>query len=151
MDPYESSGLWDKYGETKLAVCIVSSYQRLRDCLPEDIKIGEVKYVDYDKDIFEEGNVFIPFVHKRRPMIDEHELRALDYETPSRPDGPVYIGYIPSDPGRWVTCDLSQLVERILVAPTSPEWFYELVEKVTRRYKLAAEVKRSSLDDKPSF
>jgi hypothetical protein len=151
MDRYESAALWQRYGKTKEAVCIVSSYQRLRDCLPADIWIGEVTYKDYDEETFEEGNVFIPFVHKRRSYTDERELRALDWETPSAPEGRVYIGDIPPDSGWWVACDLCRLVDHILVAPTSPDWVFELVKDVTRRHAMTVEVKRSSLDDKPSF
>lgn len=153
MGPCESAALWRLYSKTADAVCIVSTYQRLRDGLPGEVLIGEVTYIDYDEATLEEGNVNFPFVHKRLSFAHERELRALIWDTnwPRTPEGGVDTGYIPPDPGRWVSCDLVRLVERIVVAPESPDWFQELVRRVAARYALPADVRRSSLDSAPFF
>lgn len=153
MGPCESAALWRLYSRAGDAVCIVSTYQRLRACLPAEILIGEITYVDYETATLEEGNVLFPFVHKRLSFAHEHELRALVWETnwPRTPEGGIDAGYIPPDPGRWITCDIAALVECILVAPDSARWFQDLIRRVAARYALPAEVHRSSLDDAPFF
>ena len=153
MSPWESAALWRLYSKTPDVVCIVSTYQRLRQCLPEEVLIGEVNYIDYNRTSLEEGNVMFPFVHKRLSFAHERELRALVWDTnwPAMPGGGVDTGYIPSDPGRWVSCELAALIELILVAPQSHDWFLELVRRVAARYALSAEVRRSSLDEAPFY
>lgn len=153
MGPCESAALWRLYGKTEDAICIVSTYQRLRDCLPAEIDIGEVTYIDYDAETLEEGNLYFPFVHKRLSFAHEQELRALIWETnwPRTPEGGVDTAYIPPDPGRWVPCDLSGLVQLVRVAPEAPDWLLDLVRRVAGRYGLRAEVRRSSLDEAPFF
>jgi len=153
MGPCESAALWRLYSKTTDAVCIVSTYQRLRDCLPVDVRIGEVSYIDYDNETVEEGNVNFPFMHKRLSFKHERELRALIWDTNwcKTPEGRIDTEYIPSDLGQWMPCDLVKLVECIRVAPQSLDWFHDLVRRVATHYGLTVEVRRSSLDDAPFF
>ena len=50
-----------------------------------------------------------------------------------------------------ITLDIEQLVEKIYVAPSSPSWFRDLVEKVVLRHKMDKEVKESDLDADPLY
>lgn len=61
MGTCKSAVLWRLYSKTVDTVCIVSTYQRLRECLPGDVEIGEVTYIDYDNATLEEGNLAFPF------------------------------------------------------------------------------------------
>jgi hypothetical protein len=47
--------------------------------------------------------------------------------------------------------DIARLVSRVLIAPSAPQWFAELVSKVLTRYALAKAVEQSSLDARPIF
>jgi hypothetical protein len=53
--------------------------------------------------------------------------------------------------GHWLSVDLLKLIERVYISPTAPEWFSELVIKVTTRYGFQNEVIHSSLNQSPFF
>ncbi len=128
-----------------------------------DVHIGIVKYIDRGKDFIPEGNSFYPFFHKGRSLEHENELRAIIQELPSQelPYGEYVEGWIQiefdlleqgvSDNGVYIPVDLDVLIERVIVSPTAPEWFGELVEALANKYDLKKDVKPSSLDDDPVF
>jgi hypothetical protein len=47
--------------------------------------------------------------------------------------------------------DLEVLIEKIIVAPGSLDWFYDLVKSITLRYGYKFEVVRSEMDEEPFF
>ncbi|MDB6025336.1 MAG: hypothetical protein JWM68_1559 [Verrucomicrobiales bacterium] len=53
-------------------------------------------------------------------------------------DNPVY------EYGKRVKVDLSVLIRQIYVAPTSPDWVFELVGKVTRSHGLNCPIVKSN-------
>src|SRR5271155_5823580 len=56
MNEHESAAMWGSYSNE--GVCIQSTFQRLRLCLPGCINIGEVKYIDYQTDGFSPAMLF---------------------------------------------------------------------------------------------
>lgn len=144
----ESATMWRSYTKTEEAVCIQSTYERLRDCLDDAAHIGLVEYENYGSYKIVVGNIFYPFIHKRKLYQAEQELRAIIWPPPDIVSEP------PSD-GIWKSVDLDHLIERVYVAPTKELWrasgFRELVNKVMRRYGLAKPVLSSSLDERPTF
>jgi hypothetical protein len=114
-----------------------------------------VKYIDYNDGEIPLDNVFWPFTYKRRSFEHERELRALvlnaapsDKHTEDSPHlnwtmEPINV------PGIAIKVDIPRLIERIYVAPTSPDWFKSLVAALLMRYGLNVDVVHSSLDDEP--
>jgi hypothetical protein len=41
------------------------------------VSVGKVKYLDYEHEMFPDGNTLMPFLHKRLSFEHEHELRAV--------------------------------------------------------------------------
>jgi hypothetical protein len=144
----ESAAMWRSYTRTEEAVCIQSTYERLRTCLDDAVHIGLVRYEDYRSYKITVGNIFYPFIHKRRLYQAEQELRAIVWPPPDIVSGP------PSG-GVWKAVDLDHLIERVYVAPTKEVWrgtaFRELVNRVMGRYGLTKPVLSSSLDERPVF
>jgi hypothetical protein len=62
-------------------------------------------------------------------------------------DGSV-AGTLPSS-GKEVQCDLSTLMEKVLVAPVGPPFMSELVRDICNRFGLSAAVAPSELADVP--
>jgi hypothetical protein len=63
---YESLAMWKLYTSMSDAICIRSTYRQLWDCLPEkQCYLGEVKYIDYERDGFEPNNILNQIMHKR--------------------------------------------------------------------------------------
>ena len=147
---HESAGMWKLYARTEEAVCIQTTYQRLEAILPDDARIGMVRYVDYQKQWIPESNPLAPFMFKRLSFEHEQELRIL------KPLGD--LAALQSNPivpdnaagGELIPCDLTQLIQAVHVAPNAPAWFEQLVQKVVSRYWGATiPVKRSRLADSP--
>lgn len=143
MNDYESAAMWNLYANSNEAVCIQSTYKRLRVGISPEIYIGEVQYIDYRTQPIYITNLFYPYMHKRRFFEHEKELRAVIWKPRSREEPPAG--------GELVKVNLNRLIERIYVAPTSPTWFYNLVQKIVAKYSLNKKIVRSSLDEEPYY
>ncbi len=147
MNYHESAAMWYQYAKTNEAIAIRSTFQKLDDLLDSDCLLGVIKYIDYEHDWLPEGNLLFPFVHKRLSFAHEQEIRVVVQDNPNLPN---FVKEIRPD-GIWKKLDLSLLIEEIYVAPTSPTWFHELVEKVISKYELNKPVIQSTLDKEPFF
>ena len=150
MNEHESAAMWKLYAQTNEAVAIRSTYQRLLNCLPENIFVGVVHYIDYETKWLPEGNTMWPFVHKRKSFEHERELRALIQDLPSNEKG-IQSGMPNPESGRVVSIDPESLIEVVHVSPDSPEWFSELVKKITMKYEFGFEVRHSLLAKTPVY
>ncbi len=82
-----------------------------------------------------ENNVLYPFLAKHASLEYEKELRAIILW--GEPEGPM---------GLSVAVDLPTLVERVHIAPASPEWMLEVVRGIVGAYRLNLDVRRSEID-----
>jgi hypothetical protein len=131
MNEHESAAMWKLYSRSSEAIGIRSTDARLRACLPDDINIGTVKYIDYHGDSYvAEGNVAFPYVHKRRSFELERELRAVMWKLSEAVS--FNLSYRPADKGQGVTVELSELTEKIFVAPGRQIGFSTLSGGVSR-------------------
>lgn len=151
MNELESAAMWNLYTKTNESVCIQSTYKLLESCLPEESYIGKVQYIDYNEEWMPERNLFTPFMHKRKSFEHEREVRAIIDKSPKKPLAMQDKTLVPPNAGIWVTVDSHKLIERIYLAPLSPDWFQDLIKQVTRRYGFSVEVIKSSLDEEPFF
>ena len=147
---YESAAMWDLYAKTNEAVAIETSYQKLKNALPEKVFLGCVKYIDYESEWLPEGNSFYPFTHKRKSFEHEKEVRAVIQHLPSKENG-IEVGKKNSQTGTMVPVVLNDLITTIHVAPTAPAWLADLVADVSERYEISAAVKKSDLYSGPVF
>lgn len=152
---HESAALWRLYSRSEEnTVALRTTLQRLRsslDCYEtHDIYIGKVKYIDYSKERIPEGNVYAPFLYKRKSFAHENEVRAV--VQPIWPSSEPLVGSPPSfENGMPVPIDLSALVEEVYVSPTSPTWIGALVAAVSRNYGIQVGIRRSSLASDPMY
>jgi hypothetical protein len=65
MNEQESAAMWKLYLQSNEGVCVQSTYRKLRSCLPKCIDIGEIKYIDYEKESFS----LIIFLHSAQTQI----------------------------------------------------------------------------------
>ena len=152
INEQESAGMWKLYTKTNEAVCIQSTFRNLRDALGSNVRVGAVRYVDYDKDWIPESNPLAPFLYKRKSFEHEREVRALVplgdlKELQKKPEQSSH-----PTTGIWQRADLTKLIEKVFVAPDAPVWFFELVKKVTERYEQGSiPVVQSSLSATPFY
>jgi hypothetical protein len=115
------------------------------------VRVGTVRYVDYETEWIPESNPLAPFLYKRKSFEYEREVRALlpltDLKAALAEEPP-----LDARQGCWRKVDLLGLVERIHVAPDVPDWFADLVRDVANRYEHdAIPVVKSSLATSPLY
>ena len=150
INEHESAALWKLYSSSHEAIAIQSRYNLLRNYLPSNVFIGEVKYIDYNNAVIPENNTMWPFIHKRTSFAHERELRALIQELPVE-NNSIPVGKINDAKGVNISVNLSSLIENVYVSPSSPDWFVNVVNSVMRKYGLEKELKTSTLDVDPLF
>ncbi len=148
---HESAAMWKLYARTDEAVCVQTTFRKLRDAMGTNARVGMVRYVDYETDWIPESNPLAPFLYKRKSFEHEHEVRAL---IPPANIAEILrgTGAEANKPGEWVPVDIAQTIERVFIAPDAPDWFLELVQQVTNRYEQGAvPVVRSALAREPFY
>ncbi|HUU16888.1 MAG TPA: DUF2971 domain-containing protein [Sedimentisphaerales bacterium] len=154
MNEYESAAMWKLYLKSNEGVAIQFTFTRLTESLnnyeENDVFVGKVNYINYETEWLPEGNSFYPFLHKRKSFEHERELRAIIQKVPVR-HGRVDWSQEIFGIGTYVDVDLNILIEKVLLSPTSPAWFSQLVKSVVKKYNVKKEVIQSSLDDQPVY
>nr|WP_319511756.1 hypothetical protein [uncultured Draconibacterium sp.] len=152
MNEYESAAMWSLYLKSDEGIAVQSTFRRLKKSIIDEEKVflGTVKYIDYEKDYIDSGNMLGPFVHKRKSFEHERELRALLMKWPTTPKGLNFSKETITN-GVPVKVDIEDLIEKIYVAPNAPDWFAELVRTALKRYGYNIEVIHSELNDTPMF
>jgi hypothetical protein len=148
---YESAAMWELYSKSDGAICIQTTYATLAVLLPEQVYAWLVRYIDYETEDFDGGNIFNQFMHKRISYEHERELRAIVVSifppgnAPSLP-----ANFVVSENGVKVPIDLG-FIHKVFISPTTPKWFREVVESLKDHYGLAAPVVQSSLASDPIY
>jgi hypothetical protein len=145
----ESAGMWKLYSQAGKGIAIQTTIPRFKEsfkCCESSIYIGKVIYINYDTDTFYTGeskkykamNLGVPYIHKRNIFADEREYRAIHI---SNHHDPLSQPYFP--------VDLDVLIESIVVAPESEDWFVDLTEKLLNQFLPGKKVIRSIHDQEP--
>lgn len=150
MNEHESAAMWRLYSQSGDAVCIRTAYSTLATLLPPCAYIGVVQYIDYEKDLIDIGDLFIPIMHKRKAFEHEREVRAIVCKVNGvvdRNDGRACI----DQGGVRIDIDINMLIDCVYVSPTSPTWFKSIVQNLAAKYELHAPVVPSSLLTSPIY
>lgn len=176
LNSYESAAMWEQYSTNGQGIAIQTTVGDLIDALtdepgvfisggdiPDDankinrlIKFGRVRYIDYDRQLIPENNLYAPVFHKRLSFSHENEFRAafsIFGEKVEEQDGVGSIADSSLDvpPGMYIDIDIGKLIDTLYISPTSPEWFLEQVELIKERYEIKCAIQKSSLDEDPVF
>jgi hypothetical protein len=152
---FESAAMWDLYVKSNEGIAIKTTFQALSDSISCDVKklwIGNVEYVDFNNTPTPRGNHYYSIFLKRKSFEHEKEVRVFYGEHPNDyyankpiPDEPKYkFGFN-------LSVDLHTLIKEIYVSPNAATWLYELILKVTKRYRIEANVIQSDLYKSPLF
>ncbi len=138
---HESAAMWRIYLAGSDGVAIRTTAGALQRALagrPEPIRVGAVRYLDYERDQVPEHGTLERFLCKRRSFEYEQEVRALWCA-----DEPV------AEEGHYLHVDLGRLLDAVVVSPSASSWFGRLVVSVTERYGLDLHVVTSELAEEP--
>jgi len=162
----ESASMWKLYSHDNYGVAIQSTFKKLCESFHNTADIvwaGRVEYLDFKKDRMEEGNLFNPFVVKRKSFSCDAELRAAYAMLGRLGSKKIYSRYDETTPkligddevviddrrltntGRYIDTDLNILVEKIYLSPKAGSWVTNIVDGLLEKYGLDKEVIRSEL------
>jgi hypothetical protein len=150
---HESAAMWSLYLKSNEGVAIQSTYSKLCKSFKEaneSVLIGEVSYIDYDRDYIQEGYLFNPFMHKRKSFAHEREVRALIWKPPTS-ETRIDFSIETIDHGVYVNSNIEELIEGVYICPAAPTWFHKLVENVTIRYGHRFNMHQSKLNEEPVY
>jgi hypothetical protein len=153
MNDHESAAMWRLYLKSDEGVAVRSTFKRLAESFansPDVVFIGKVKYIDYDTEPIPQDNLFYRCLHKRKSFEYEHELRAITVKLATKGQEIDFTKEL-SDDECYVIVDLNVLIERVLVSPTAPKWFHQLVKSIVDKYDLHKEVGQSILAEEPLY
>jgi len=151
VNEHESDAMWKLYLTNHEGVALQSTVKRLISAFAEDetqdVCIGVVEYIDHDSAEIGMGNEFMPLFRKRKAFEHERELRAMVIRrtVDDRGNARLVRGPIPGK-GMLVPVDVQRLIQEIVVAPTAPHSFVDLVSSVTKQCDFdAISVRHSTL------
>ena len=152
---HENVSMWERYCP-RGGVAVRSTVGRLKRALEdfrldprygaEPIRIGRVKYLDYDADDFADGSMLGIFFHKRAAFEDESEVRAILSLRMA-----VEFGVPIPDAGVPVAVDLTELIDQVRVGPHHDPGMVERVEADLRAVGVDCEVRTTTLADPPAY
>lgn len=135
---FESEAMWKLY-TTSLdqGIAIKTNYRKLYTSLGRNpsIHIGRINYIDFSKNF---AGINDSFWYKRKSFEHEKEVRAIFCDHQNK-----------NELGKLIPVDLSTLIDKIYISPTSQEWFKELVEDILLKYSIKKKIGESSMKDKP--
>ena len=146
---YESEAMWKLYAREQEGVTLKTNFESLSKSFlcEEEIYVGRVKYIDYDIALIQEGNNFLLYLHKRKSFEHGREVRAISSLIQKRHD--VYRP--PYDVGKYYEIDMSNLIQEVVLAPYSDDWFSNLVQSVITHYDTNIPVRKSVLAATPNW
>lgn len=136
---HESEAMWRLYSSyLDNAIAIRTTYSSLYNSLGRDpsISIGRVKYIDFNKSYAGPNE---SFWRKRKSFEHEREVRAMLYDFQSE------------GIGKSLNCDLPSLIEEVVVSPTAPHWFVDVMNDINDKFNINIIVKQSKLNDVPFY
>jgi hypothetical protein len=150
MSEHESAAMWKLYSSSNEAVCIRSTYRRLRVDLPQCVFIGEINYINYETQSLSPSNAFNFIMHKRVSFAHERELRAVFWEMDGTPEAQPFKKQI-EPTGLRIRVDIPSLVDQVYVSPAAAPWFSNLVASMTAKCGFDLPVSQSKLAASPLY
>ncbi len=163
LNGVESAAMWAAYSSRTQGIAISSTVGRLVGCFPTHeggparvspgadgwlprlfVRLALVKYIDYQHD---QPSARTTAAWKRKSFEHERELRAVVADTS--------IHHWPRRT-RWhlgdgVPIDVTNLIDRVFVAPNAEPWFKEVVLSAVKAYGYQFEVVQSDLNQDPIY
>jgi hypothetical protein len=134
----ESEAMWNLYSRMmENAIAIKTTAGKLEVSSDRRINIGKVKYTDYKYSLVSLDN---SIWFKRKSFEHEKEVRAVIQNNNSTAQG------------LKIKFDLNSLITEVVVSPTSPHWFVDLIKDLNKKYQLnKPNVSQSELVRKPFY
>jgi hypothetical protein len=154
----ESAAMWSIYDAADRGVAVQTTYGSIKSSITSDRSIygGKVIYVDHSKKFIPEGNMYLPYLHKRLSFEHEKEWRLIASWAAGiseRDEHGKAVKWGPDEPPKalHISVDLQNLIQRIYVSPNAPDWFLEVVTLLASSLGFTWPITKSDLSGDPIF
>jgi len=157
INDWESAAMWKIYTRQEKGIAIQSSFSRLVKCFEKNQKdevfIGKVKYIDYNKETFPVDNFFFPYVYKRKSFEYEQELRAAILKFPLDDRNQLDLSIAPYGKlrGTYVNIDPDTLIENVYISPEAEASLADKVGSILEGHEFKKTVTMSDLSKNPLY
>jgi hypothetical protein len=152
MNDDESAFLWSVYSNNQDGIAIKSSidgFKRSIEIESRDIYMGPVTYIDYKLEPIVGRNFLNPFFRKRNSFESEKELRAcITHIEEGQGLDPFPVG---NPKGIYIGCDLHELIDEVLIAPTAPQWYEDAISALVQKFGHKFVVRKSDIGSAAIF
>ena len=150
--PVENAGLWRIYGDEK-GIAIKTTWRRLKKSLLEagpikNVFYGSVEYQNYSTYAVAPNNYTDHYFTKRMEFSHESEFRLVAHNVDENTNYNDEVDDLPAVAS--IKCDLSVLIEELIVSPRLGEWTVSGIEETCRRFGGKWKVRQSELYKEPS-
>ena len=157
LSPHESAGMWKLYAGVDGGIALKSTYHRLQHAFDDSSERYDLGLTSYDfNHVFGPTNQFKFCSYKRPAFGAEQEVRAIVWRTSERGyqpteedlDSPVNwpLPVRPGPKGLHMKTQLDQLITEVILSPTAPTWFPEVLRDAIKKYGHAFPVRPSTLN-----
>lgn len=155
-EPREKAAMWNIYGSSEYGVAVQTTFNDLLDSVEvlspshsdmnsdgdiNEYLVGEVEYIDYRIESIPDTFVH-PYFYKRDSFSNENEVRIAHVKIEEQNVG---------ENGEYVDVGVESLVNEVRLEPSSPDWFEDLVRRITDSLGYDISINRSELEREPSF
>lgn len=135
INQYENHAMWKCYTNNPKAVAIRTTYETLKNCLPDYIFLGIIRYIDYAIHRLPTMNMFEYIMHKDIYYSFEREVRVVAFSPPMEAPGgkqfadnhferenfPGFLVYAPP-------MDINRLIHGVVLHPEAPAKFKSRID-----------------------
>lgn len=154
MGNEESEAMWRLYCGKKEGVSIQTRYSKLNQAVEnkENYYIGLIEYINYEKEKISGSGLLHPFMYKRKAFEHEKEVRILYFKKDLIHISDEKIPKIESGPkGIELPIDFKILIDNVLVNPYAPDWYFDVVNSIIKKYYPSINVIRSEMQKSPQY
>ena len=150
---HESAAMWKLYSREYDGIAVKTDFKSFAESLAceDQVYVGRIEYIDYDRAFIPEANFFNPYLYKRKSFEHEKEVRAIVLEPPPSQGGSRDLSNAVYQIGKYCEVNVASMIKEVVLAPYAEDWFVELVGSISELYGLKAPVRKSSLSDAPVF
>ncbi|MEZ9432280.1 hypothetical protein AB4224_02845 [Vibrio lentus] len=153
---HESEAMWKLYSKNiEESLVIKTTTDKLLKALPQDVRLEEVIYKDYESQFVMESYFLGPFKTKRVAFSHEKEIRIIKQEPPLKDFNDNYKQFdqqkTNTESGKEITLTggVLGIIEEIRLSPLAPVWFENLVKDLLIKYDVNIPVYQSEISIKP--
>lgn len=140
INEHESEYFWRLYSNMNSGIAIKASVGKLVQSLStkDEVKVLPVTYVDYNSVSVNEFDLYTLASYKRQAFSHENELRIVKINTNNK--------Y-----GEYLSVDLGNLIEEVVISPFAGDWFIEVVKHLLRMHQIKSVCYKSKTYESPTL